>query len=60
MKYDPEYNSYRFSPDELNVIVQCLKFYSKNSPGEQEKVIVVIIKNLIEHLKNSVCVPYTI
>ena len=59
INYDEEYDSYRFSTGELNLIVQSLKFYSKDSPVEQEENI-VILKNLINHLKNSVCVPYSI
>lgn len=29
MKYDPEYNSYRFSSDELSMIVKSLAYYRK-------------------------------
>lgn len=32
MKYDPEYNSYKFSNDDLNIIVNALYFYSQHSP----------------------------
>lgn len=32
MKYDPEYNSYRFSSDDLSTIISSLYFYHQHSP----------------------------
>lgn len=38
MKYDEEYNSYRFSELELLYITNALDFYQKYGPVENEEV----------------------
>jgi hypothetical protein len=53
MKYDAEYNSYKFSPDEITTIVNSLVFYQKYYDGNPE-VVVVLIKNLLEYQNTSV------
>lgn len=52
MKYDPEYNSYKFSDFDLTTIVKALDFYSQYSPlleqSQRESV-----SSLIQSLENS-------
>lgn len=32
MKYDPEYNSYKFSSEELKIIIRSLEYYRSVKP----------------------------
>lgn len=52
MKYDPEYNSYKFSDSDLTIIVKALDFYHQYSPlleqSQRESV-----SSLIQSLENS-------
>lgn len=52
MKYDPEYNSYKFSDSDLSVILKSLDFYNQYSPlleqGERD-----YIGHLINDLKKT-------
>lgn len=52
MKYDPEYNSYRFSDSDLGVILKSLDFYNQYSPlleqGERD-----YINHLINDLEKT-------
>lgn len=52
MKYDPEYNSYRFSDSDLGVILKSLYFYNQYSPlleqGERD-----YINHLINDLEKT-------
>lgn len=53
MKYDPEYNSYKFSSEELIHIVDGLSFYKLYSPLEDKFVnsVQILIDNLIKSTK---------
>jgi hypothetical protein len=53
MKYDPEYNSYRFSMQETNLILESLGFYNQYGPNLVEKDR-EHINDLRENLENSV------
>ena len=57
MKYDPEYNSYKFSNDEMLLILQSMMYSLANDRtllcAEKET-----IKSLTNNLQNSVCVDY--
>lgn len=52
MKYDPEYNSYRFSDCDMSVILKSLDFYNQYSPlleqGERD-----YINHLINDLEKT-------
>jgi hypothetical protein len=37
MKYDPEYDSYRFCRVDMDIIINALNFYHQYSPVEQAK-----------------------
>jgi hypothetical protein len=56
MKYDPEYNSYKFSSEELIHIVDGLNFYKLYSPLEDKfsKSVEILIDNLIKSTKMSI------
>ena len=51
MKYDPEYDSYRFSGEEIEHIVNALKFYILYSPSCENYP--DSVDRLINDLKNS-------
>lgn len=57
MKYDPEYYSYKFSNDEIRVILQSMMCSLAN-----DRVLVCddkeTIKNLTDHPQSVVCVDY--
>lgn len=52
MKYDPEYNSYKFSNNDLDIIVNALYFYSQHSPSVQQENI-GCVNNLIQQLEKT-------
>lgn len=52
MKYDDEYNSYKFSDKDIETILVSLLFYEKYSPLEQEDR--NFVENLYSDLKNSI------
>lgn len=55
MKYDEEYNSYRFSELELLYIINSLDFYQKYGPIENEEVreyLRQLSKNLLEIIES--------
>ena len=54
MKYDPEYDSYRFPRVDMDIILNALEFYRQYNPSEQASSSYISI--LINDLKNS-CVP---
>jgi hypothetical protein len=51
MKYDEEYNSYKFSKEELDSLIKSLNFFTKNNliPNQTKN----FLKNLSESLENS-------
>lgn len=51
MKYDPEYNSYKFTSEEMKNIVDGLTFYSLYSP--LDKITNQNVKTLIENINKS-------
>ena len=51
MKYDPEYNSYRFSTQEIKDIINALRFYVLYNPAEKSHV--DKLNKLINDLSNS-------
>lgn len=55
MKYDPEYNSYRFSIEELINIVNSLTFYNLYSPTDNKTQ--KDIQNLLSEFKNLSNIP---
>lgn len=55
MKYDPEYNSYKFSSEEMKNIVDGLTFYSRYSP--LDKITKESVKTLIDDLNKSTKIP---
>lgn len=55
MRYDPEYNSYRFSIEELINIVNSLTFYSLYSPCDDKTR--KDIQNLLNQFKNLSDIP---
>jgi len=57
MKYDPEYDSYRFSNSEILTILQSLS-YSLANDGTLLCAEKDSIKQLSTNLQNSVCVDY--
>jgi hypothetical protein len=54
MRYDPEYNSYKFSNDEIRVIVQSMMCSLAND-SILECVDKETIKNLTNNLQSVVC-----
>lgn len=52
MKYDPEYNSYRFSSEDMSTIIDSLHFYHQHSPGPDQNKL-DYIKNLIDSLEKT-------
>jgi hypothetical protein len=57
MRYDPEYNSYKFSNDEIRVIVQSMMCSLAND-SILECVDKETIKNLTNNLQSVVCADY--
>lgn len=55
MKYDPEYNSYKFSSEEMINIVDGLTFYSLYSP--LDKITKQSVKTLIDNIIKSTKIP---
>jgi hypothetical protein len=57
MKYDVEYDSYRFSNDDMRSIVSALYFYHQHSPNldDDSRDYVLSLVNSLEKTKN---VPY--
>lgn len=55
MKYDPEYDSYRFSSADMNVIVNALEFYKLYNPSEQTDT--SYISTLIKDFEKSKQIP---
>jgi hypothetical protein len=51
MKYDPEYDSYRFPRVDMDIILNALEFYRQYNPSEQASSSYISI--LIKDLKNS-------
>lgn len=51
MKYDPEYDSYRFCTVDMDTIIMALTFFSTYSPINDGQR--VYIKGLIKDLQNS-------
>lgn len=51
MKYDPEYDSYRFCTVDMDTIIMALTFFSTYSPINDGQR--VYIKDLIKDLQNS-------
>ena len=54
MKYNSEYDSYRFPRVDMDIILNALEFYRQYNPSEQANC--SYISMLINDLKNS-CVP---
>jgi len=48
MKYDPEYDSYRFPRVDMDIILNALEFYRQYNPSEQANCsyISILIKDL--------------
>jgi len=48
MKYDPEYDSYRFPRVDMDIILNALEFYRQYNPSEQanSSYISILIKDL--------------
>jgi len=55
MKYDHEYDSYRFSSADMNVIVNALEFYKLYNPSEQTDI--SYISTLIKDFEKSKQIP---
>lgn len=55
MKYDPEYDSYKFSSEEMRNIVDGLTFYGLYSP--LDKITNQSVKTLIENLNKVTKIP---
>ena len=55
MRFDPEYNSYRFSSEEFLNIIDGLTFYSRYSP--LDKITKESVKTLIDNLIKSTKIP---
>lgn len=55
MRYDVEYNSYRFSIEELINIVNSLTFYSLYSPSDDKTR--QDVQNLLNQFKNLSNIP---
>lgn len=55
MKYDPEYNSYKFSSEEMINLVDGLTFYSLYSP--LDKITKESVKTLIDNIVKSTKIP---
>lgn len=55
MKYDPEYNSYKFSSEDLINLVDGLTFYSLYSP--LDKVTSESVKTLVDNIIKSTKIP---
>lgn len=51
MKYDVEYDSYKFSNDEVGHIVAALRFYLLYGPVEENSV--VLVDKLIDSIKDT-------
>ena len=57
MKYDPEYNSYRFDTTDTSTIVNALYFYHQHSPildEDRRDYIMSLIKDLQNPLHNRI------
>jgi hypothetical protein len=48
MKYDPEYDSYKFCRVDMDILVNALEFYRQYNPSEQAQssYISILIKDL--------------
>lgn len=58
MKYDPEYNSYRFSREEINILVRSLEFYQWNDKtlSNKDSINITVLSDFLESSStNSVC-----
>lgn len=55
MKYDPEYNSYKFDINEIVNIVNSLNFYSRYYPLDSRSA--EIIKNLLSEFNKLKDIP---
>lgn len=55
MKYDDEYNSYKFSSDEVGIITHALIYYS-NDPF-LDKITQKSVINLLDGLNKSIRIP---
>lgn len=55
MKYDPEYNSYKFSSEEMSAIIHSLISYS-NDPF-LDKITQKNVLNLLESIYKSTKIP---
>jgi len=55
MKYDTEYNSYKFSSEELINLVDGLTFYSRYSP--LDKITKESVKTLVDNIIKSTKIP---
>lgn len=58
MKYDPEYNSYRFSREEIDILLKSLEFSQWNDKtlSDKDSINITVLSNSLESSKtNSVC-----
>jgi hypothetical protein len=55
MKYDPEYDSYRFCRVDMDIILNSLEFYRQYNPSEQASSSYISV--LINDLQKSRQVP---
>jgi len=48
MKYDPEYDSYKFCRVDMDIIINALEFYRQYNPSEQasSSYVSILIKDL--------------
>jgi hypothetical protein len=48
MKYDPEYDSYKFCRVDMDILINALEFYRQYNPSEQAQssYISILIKDL--------------
>lgn len=57
MKYDPEYNSYKFSSEEISTIIHSLISYSSDPFLDKitQKNVEVLLDNLNKSIRIPVC-----
>lgn len=55
MRYDAEYNSYKFSPEDLKIILNCLSFAQWNDKdiSSRDSIHITNLYNFLED--SSVC-----